>query len=52
MTTTAAYKSEYPLPPHGSRMLVLCPRPSCRGDARCPEAGGHVLVPLEKEVGA
>jgi len=46
------YTDECPLPPRHSRLLVLCPRPACRGDAWCPEAREHVFLPLDKEVRA
>jgi hypothetical protein len=44
------HSDEYPLAPRGCRTLVLCPRPSCRGDAHCPEMREHLFLPLDKEV--
>ena len=45
---------DYPALPWSrkGRALLLCPRPHCRGDASCPEARLHLLIPVDKKVSA
>ena len=49
ITPPSADRADAPPQPwaRGGRTLFLCPRPSCRGDAWCPEARHHVFVPVE-----